>query len=123
MLILALAAALSAGTAVQAQTQIPAAARPSPELMAAVQAWGACMDAGVTAVPATEAPQAAARRVIASCAPQQQSLTTVTAAWIAATGLPAAQQAQMRARLATVSTGLEPRVVERIQQMRARPTR
>ncbi len=115
-----------ATTAPQARGQQAAPAnvariRPSPALVAAYQAWGKCMDERVTAVPTTETPEAAAPKVVAACATQQQAMTTAGETWITGLNLPAPQQAQLRTRLAQETTGLEQRVIARLRALRAPP--
>lgn len=93
--------------------------RPSPGLVQAYQAWGGCLDTGVNGTPAEEAAPAAAKRVIAGCDAELKAMTAAGESWIAGLNLPAAQQTQLREKMAQETDGLEQRVATRILQLRA----
>lgn len=124
-----LAAALLAQSAQPAPAKgtAPAAAgqqqqsgpRPSPQLRAAVQEFGKCMETAVAAIPASATPEDGAKSASAACAAQLAKLNSAGETWIAGEKMTAAQKADMRARLATVGAGLEARTLERIRQLRA----
>jgi len=115
----AAAPAAPAAAAQETQQQQTAAPRPSPELSAAVQEFGKCMEAAVAAVPATDTPEAGAKTVAATCSKQLETLTSTAESWIAGADVSAEQKADMRKRLATVGDGLEARTIQRIRELRA----
>jgi len=95
--------------------------RPTPEVVAAYQAWGTCLDEGVKAVSKDETPEAAAPKVVSGCAAQLEAFNTTSEAWISGLAVPATVQAQLRTKLAGESTGVEQRVMARIRELRAPP--
>jgi len=120
MLIAFSALLLQAGAAQPAQGAVTLPA-PTPEVRAVVDSWGQCLNARVAAVPATEAPEAAAPGVISACATQQAAIAPAIETWISSASMTAEQQTEVRRRLGTLSEGLAKRVADRIRTVRAAP--
>jgi hypothetical protein len=120
MLIAFSALVFQAAAAQPAQSAVTLPA-PTPEVRAAVDTWGQCLNAGVAAVPATEAPEAAAPGVISACATQQAAIPAAIETWITSASMTAEQGTEVRRRLGTLTNGLVQRVVDRIKAVRAAP--
>lgn len=83
--------------------------------------WNTCLELTIEATPGAT-PEAAAKRAIDSCQWVRPLINKVAESWINGGQLTAAQQTEMRRRLASIDQGLEGRIVEQIRASRTRPS-
>ena len=124
---LSIALLCSAGAAL-AQAEAPASAPPAPApamtaQQSAVQqtamAFGQCVMAGVSGVPANLTPEAGATSVLAGCATQRRQLDSAVEALIAT--MPEENKATAREQYRSQMAGAETQIASRIGQLRAAP--
>lgn len=115
---LTLAAALIATPAL---AQPPAGQAPPPEIMAAGQAFGQCIETGIGRVAATVTPEAGAAAVLNGCNAEKARLEEVVTTFINAAPMPAEQKTAALAQMRTELAAAETQIAEGIRQSRAAP--
>ncbi len=115
---LTLATALFAAPAL---AQPPAGQAPPPEIMAAGQAFGECIEAGIGRVAASVTPEAGATAVLSGCSAERTRLEEVVTNFINAAPMPPEQKTAALAQMRSQFAAAEGQIAAGIRQSRAAP--
>ena len=99
-------------------TASPAEPPPPPAVVAALDAWGTCINDGVHSVDRALSPDRAAQIVLDRCAPQQAALLAEHARWIDSSGLPEREKDRARRVMTESLVSLRRQVARGIRRMR-----
>lgn len=94
-------------------------ATPPPEFIETAQAFGRCLGANASKLPATVEAEPGAKQIVAACADQMAAMKGRFEAWITGPGFPEAGRGPAREELNKQLAGVEPQLVAKIRQSRS----